>query len=229
MQYEVGAQASLFANRLRAQVSLFDLENTDKLVSQTVTSVTSTVNVGKQRNRGVEASLGVLVVDQPTQALSRVRPWVSYAYTDAKFVDFKSDANNSTTTRDFSGNEVPRVPRNMVSAGIDVGTRVGAYLTSTYQHVDKVPVTFDNSTYVRGYDVLGARVGYRHTLNPHWTLDAFAGADNLTNETYYSFLFVGPSIVGLAPPASGGTGDGYIIPAPYKATTYTSLTLRYNF
>ena len=229
VQYEVGAQGSLFANRLSAQVSLFDLENTDKLVSQTVNSVTWTVNAGKQRNRGIEASLGVVVVDRPEQLLSRVRPWASYAYTDAKYVDFKSDANNSAVTQDFSGNEVARVPRNMVSAGVDLGTRVGAYLTSTYQHVDKVPVTFDNSTFVRAYDVLGARVGYRRTLSSHWTLDAFAGADNLTNETFYSFLFVGPNITGLATPASGGRGDGYIIPAPYKATTYTSLTLRYGF
>jgi len=229
VQYEVGAQGNLFANRLRAQVSVFDLENTDKLVSQTVSAVTSTVNAGKQRNRGVETSLGVLVVDKPTQLVSRVRPWVSYAYTDAKYVDFKSDANNSAVTRDFSGNEVARVPRTMVNAGVDLGTRVGAYLTSTYQHVDKVPVTFDNSTYVRGYDLLGARVGYRRTLNLHWTLDAFAGADNLTNETYYSFLFVGPNIQGLETPASGGRGDGYIIPAPYNATTFTSLSLRYSF
>lgn len=229
VQYEVGAQGSLFANRLTAQASLFDLENTDKLVSQTVSAVTSTINAGKQRNRGLEASLGLLVVDRPEQLLSRVRPWASYTYTDAKYIDFKSDANNSANTVDFSGNEVARVPKNMLSAGIDLGTRVGAYLTSTYQHVDKVPVTFDNSTYVRAYDVLGARIGYRRTLTRHWTLDAFAGADNLTNETFYSFLFVGPNITGLATPAEGGTGDGYIIPAPYKATTYTSLTLRHSF
>jgi iron complex outermembrane receptor protein len=229
VQYEVGAQGNLFSNRLTAQASVFDLENTDKLVSQTVNSVTSTINAGKQRNRGLEASLGLLVVDRPEQLFSRVRPWASWAYTDAKYIDFKSDANNSANTVDFSGNEVARVPKNMLSAGIDLGTRVGAYLTSTYQHVDKVPVTFDNSTYVRAYDVLGARIGYRRTVNRHWTLDAFAGADNLTNATFYSFLFVGPNITGLATPAEGGRGDGYIIPAPYKATTYTSLTLRYAF
>lgn len=229
VQYEIGAQGSLFANRLNAQLTYFDLENSDKLVSQTVSSVTSTINVGKQRNRGVEASLGLLVVDAPQQAISRVRPWVSYAFTDAKFVDFKSDANNAATTVDFSGKEVPRVPRNMFNAGLDIGTKVGAYITSTFQHVDKVPVTFNNSTYVRGYNLLGAKVGYQRAVTQHWTLDAFAGADNLTNATHYAFLFVGPNIAGLATSASGGTGDGYIIPAPYKATTYVNMSLRYAF
>jgi hypothetical protein len=63
-------------------------------------------------------------------------------------------------------------------------------------------VTFDDSTWVRGYDLLGGRIGYR---------------------------FVGPNIRGLATPASGGTGDGYLIPAPYNATTFVNLTLRDAF
>ena len=68
-------------------------------MSQTVSAVTSTINAGKQRNRGLEASLGLLVVDKPEQLLSRVRPWASYTYTDAKYIDFKSDANNSANPR----------------------------------------------------------------------------------------------------------------------------------
>jgi iron complex outermembrane receptor protein len=229
VQYEVGAQATLLDNRVNAQLSLFDLENTNKLVSQTVSSVTSTVNIGKQRNRGAEASLGVLVVDDDTQLLSRVRPWASYSFTDAKFIDFRSDNNNNANTKDFSGNAVPRVPRNMLSAGLDLGTNAGVYATSTFQHVDRVPVTFDNSTYVRGYDLLGAKLGYRKQVSRNWVLDAFAGGDNLTGETYYGFLFVGPNYAGLATSAAGGTGDGYIIPAPYKATFYGNLSLRYVF
>lgn len=229
VQYEVGAQGTMFANRLDARVSLFDLENTDKLVSQTVSSVTSTINVGKQRNRGAELTVGLLAVDEPTAVLSRVRPWVAYAFTDAKFVDFKSDANNNSKTVDFSGNAVPRVPRHMVNAGLDASSRVGVYLTSTFQHVDRVPVTFDNSTYVRGYDLLGAKLGYRRRVATHWALDAFTGGDNLLGKTYYSFVFVGPNYAGLATPAFGGTGDGYIIPAPYKATFYGNLSLRYIF
>jgi len=31
---------------------------------------------------------------------------------------------------------------------------------NTFQHVDRVPVTFDTSAYVRGYDPLGAKPGY---------------------------------------------------------------------
>ncbi len=229
IQYEVGTQGSLFANRLTAQASLFDVENTDKLVTETANSVTFTTNAGKQRNRGAEVSLSILAVDDSSSILSLARPWVSYTYTDAKFVDFKSDNNNLPTTVDFSGNPVPRVPRNMINAGLDLATNHGVYFNSTYQYVSKVPVTFDNSTYVKSYDLLGAKLGIKKQVDKHWSLDLFGGADNILGSTHYSFLFVGPNYAGLATAAAGGHGDGYIIPAPCNATFYTSLSLRYAF
>ena len=229
VQYEVGAQGSLFANRLNGQVSLFDVENTDKLVSQTANSITYTTNAGKQRDRGAEASLSYLVIDDPTQLVSLVRPWASYTYNDSRFIDFKSDNNNTAATVDFSDRAVPRVPRNMFNSGLDLTSNQGIYLNSTYQYVDKVPVTFDNSTYVKSYDLLGAKIGYKTKMDRHWSLDASLGGDNLLGSTYYSFLFVGPNYAGLAQAPDGGHGDGYIIPGPYKATVYGNLTLRYTF
>lgn len=229
VQYELGATGSYMHNRLNTQLDVFDIENTNKLVSETSSSVTFTTNVGKQRNRGIEASAGYAVISDTSRMISQVRPWISYAFTDAKFIDFKSDNNDNSGTVDFSGNAVPRVPRNTFAAGMDVGTQQGFYLTGSYLHIDKVPVTFDNSTYVRGYDLLSAKVGYRRSLTRHWRLEAFAGGDNLLGNTFYSFLFVGPNIQGLATSAQGGRGDGYIIPAPYNATGYGSASLRYVF
>jgi iron complex outermembrane receptor protein len=229
VQYEVGTRGSLLNDRLSGEIALFDLENTDKLVSETSNSVTFTTNAGKQRNQGVEAALSFLAFERKTGFLSLVRPWASYAYTKATFVDFKSDNNGNANTQDWSGNDVPRVPRNMFTAGLDLASNMGGYLNSSFQHVDKVPVTFDNSTFVRGYNLLGAKVGYRKLVNRNWQLDASVGGDNLLGSTYYSFLFVGPNYNGLAQSQDGGRGDGYIIPAPYDATFYGNLTLKYVF
>lgn len=229
VQYEIGTQSSLFDNRLTGQIALFDVENTDKLVSETLNSVTFTTNAGKQRNRGAEVSLSYLAIDARDQPISMLRPWISYSYTDAKFIDFKSDNNNTTATITYSGNAVPRVPKNMFNAGIDVASSTGLYLNSSYQYVDKVPVTYDNSTYVKSYDLLGAKIGYKQKVDRNWMLNVFAGGDNLLGSTYYSFLFVGPNYAGLAQSADGGSGDGYIIPGPYNATFYASLGLTYTF
>ena len=229
VQYEVGAQGSWLDGRLTAQADVFDVENTDKLVSQTSGAVTFTTNAGKQRDRGVEASLSYRLVDAPEAAVSLVRPWIAYTYTRSVFVDFASDNNANASTVSYSGNAVPRVPKDMVSAGVDVATKPGFSLHATYLHVDRVPVTFDNSTWVRGYDLLGAKLGWERKLAAHWELEATAGGDNLLGSTYYDFLFVGANYAALAQAADGGKGDGYIIPGPYQATLYGGLSLRYVF
>lgn len=229
VQYEVGTRGSWLDDRFTARLALYDLENTNKLVSQTSNAVTFTTNAGKQRNQGVEVSLSYRVIDDAADAVSLLRPWVSYTYTKATFVDFKSNNNNDSTTVDYSGNAVPRVPPHTVAAGLDLETKVGVSLHGTYQYVDKVPVTFDNSTYVRSYNLLSARVGLERRVARHWELNAFAGGENLLGSTYYTFLFVGPNYNSLAQPADGGRGDGYIIPGPYDATWYGGLSLRYVF
>jgi iron complex outermembrane receptor protein len=228
-QYEVGVQGALIDKRLNGQADLFDLDNTNKLVSQTVSSVTSTINIGEVRSEGAELSASYLILSDSTSALSLLRPWVSYTYDHAKYASFKSDANNTAATVDFSGNAVARVPQNMESAGIDAASNVGIYVNSTYQFVGRVPVTFDNSTWVRAYNLLSAKVGYRTLLQNRYTLDLSVGGDNLTNSTYYNFLFVGPNIKGLAQAQDGGTGDGYVLPGMYKARYYVSANVTVPF
>lgn len=227
-QFEIGTKGNLLEQKLSYQLALFDLENTDKLVRQTANSVTFTTNAGKQRNRGVEVSLSYLAIDDAEAPISLVRPWVSYTYSDFKYVDFKSDNNNNASTVDFSGKAVARVPRNMFNIGLDAGSNVGVYLHGTYQYVDKAPITFDNTNYVRSYSLLSAKIGIQRQLGDRFLLDVSAGGDNLLGKTYYAFVFVGPNFKGLAQAQDGGTGDGYIIPAPYKATFYAGARLSYN-
>ena len=229
IQYELGSKGNLFDGKLAYQIAVFDLENTDKLLKETSNSVTFTTNAGKQQNRGAEVSLSYLLLSDPLQSISLIRPWISYTYSDFKYKDFKSDNNNSATTVDFSGNKVARVPDNMINAGIDLATNFGLYLYGTYQFVDKVPVTFDNSTFMKSYSLVNAKIGYQRELDDHFMFDLAVGGNNLTNGTHYSFIFTGPNIEGLALSKDGGHGDGYIIPAPYKAEYYGNLTLSYAF
>ena len=225
VQYEIGSKGNLFNNKFAYQFSLFDLENTNKLVRETSNSFTYTTNAGKQRNEGLELSVNYLIINNPGQTLSLLRPWASYTYSNFKYVDFKS--SNNAGAVDYSGNYVARVPKNMINLGIDLQTNPGIYFYGTYQYVDKVPVTFDNSTYVKAYSLLSAKIGYKKQLNKHFELNIFAGGDNLLSSTYYTFLFVGPNINGLKQEKDGGSGDGYIIPGNYKATFYGNITISY--
>ena len=91
IQYELGSKGNLFNGKLAYQLALLDLENTDKLVIETSNSVTFTTNAGKQQNRGVELSLSYLLLNDPIQKISILRPWISYTYSNFKYSDFKSD------------------------------------------------------------------------------------------------------------------------------------------
>jgi iron complex outermembrane receptor protein len=228
-QYEAGIEGSFWDRRVHTQLTWFDLDNTNKLVSQTISTVTSTVNAGEQKNQGYEFSLGWLALNDKDDMISMLRPWMAYTYTDAKYVSFKSDNNNTAATVDFSGNQVARVPKTMYSIGLDAATSGGWYANGTYQFVDKVPVTFDNSTWMKSYSLIGAKVGYKTSLGEHYLLDAYVGGANLGGTTYYSFIFVGPNYKGLAQGPDGGTGDGYILPAPYGAQYYANVKLTYRF
>ena len=227
IQYEVGTKGNVANKKLSYEIALFDMENTDKLVSQKVGAVSFTTNAGKQRNRGAEVSLSCLAVDDKEETISLMRPWLSYTYSDFKYIDFRSDNNNNAATVDFSGEDVARTPRNIFNAGLDAATNFGLYFFGSYQFVDKAYVTFNNSNLVNSYSILSAKLGYQKQIGNHFSLDLSAGGDNLLGSTYYTFIFVGPNFAGLAQPKDGGTGDGYILPGPYKATFYGGVTLSY--
>jgi iron complex outermembrane receptor protein len=228
-QYEAGIMGSWFDRHLTGQLTWFNLDDTDKLVSQTANAVTFTTNAGEQRNQGYELSLGWLAVDDKDAFLTMLHPWATYTYTDAKFVSFKSDNNATAATVDFSGNAVPRVPKTMYSVGLDANLRGGWYVNSTYLFVDQVPITLDNLAWMKSYALLNAKLGYRAAINEHYTLDASVGGSNLTGSTYYNSIFVGPNIKSLAQGPDGGNGDGYVLPAPYSAQYFVNVKLSYKW
>jgi len=189
--------------------------------------VTSVTNAGEERNEGTELSLSYLAVDDSGSVLSKLRAWMSYAFNNAQLYNYASDANNGVSTVPYSGNYAPRVPAILDAGGLDVASKTGVYLTSTYQFVGQVPVTFDNSTWMHSYGLLSGRVGFKTTTNHRWALDLFLAGDNLTNSTYYSFLFIGPHYADLAQAKDGGSGDGYIVPGNYRARYSASINLSY--
>ena len=70
VQYELGTTGTYLNDRLSTQLDVFDIENTNKLVSETANSATFTTNAGKQRNRGIEASAAYAFVRDTTRMLS---------------------------------------------------------------------------------------------------------------------------------------------------------------
>jgi len=234
-QFELGTRGSL--GKLNYQLALYDLDITNRLIQETSNAISSYVNAGEQRNLGAELSLSYNIIDNKNGAISLVRPWLSYTYDKATYVDFKnhvkSKKGNDSIANDYSGNQVAGIAPNVFNIGVDVATKIGFYLSATYNYTDKAPVTFDNYHYMSAFSLLNGRIGYKKDLGKHISIDVFAGANNLLGSTYYSFIFVGQNIGELAQGTDtyvkGGGGDGYILPAPYAATFYGGFSFKYKF
>jgi iron complex outermembrane receptor protein len=227
IQYEIGTKGDLFGAKLSYQLALFDLDVRNKIVAEQVPAsgntptYTTYVNAGEQQNLGAELAVSYAVLNNPRRAISLLRPFVTYTYSDFKYKDFHSDNNHNAATLDFSNNHVAGVAPNVVNVGIDAQTQAGFYVYLTYRHVDAVPYTFDNKNYARAFNLLNGKLGYRSQLGRHFSMDVYAGADNLTNCTYYSFLFFSGTLA--------GTTDPHFLPMPYQATFYGGAKLAYIF
>ncbi|HEY4109460.1 TonB-dependent receptor [Puia sp.] len=227
IQYEIGSKGDLADGRLSYQLALFDLDVHNKIVAQQVPASGSTptyttfVNAGEQQNLGAELSLSYAILNNPNAGISLLRPFVTYTYSDFKYKNFYSDNNHNAATLNFSDNKVAGVAPSVVNVGIDLQTKMGFYAYLTYRHVDAVPYTFDNKNYARAFDLVNGKVGYRSQLGNHFSVDLYAGVDNLTNSTYYSFLFFSGTLA--------GTTDPHFLPMPYNAAWYGGAKLAYIF
>lgn len=226
-QIEVGTKGNLLQGKLSYQLAWFNLTVDDKLVSQAVTDdkgsvlYTITTNVGKQQNQGVELALSYAIFNDPNKPLSLLRPFVNYTYSDFTYKNFKSDNNNDAKTIDYSGNDIVGVPPSVLSAGLDIGLKWGFYLYTTYQYVDKMPITNDNKHYADAYGLLSSKLGYKANIGKHFEINLYGGGENLTNELFYNMVFLNANFNG-APPK-------IYLPGPYKATFYGGGSLSFKF
>ena len=219
--YEVGARGQLFGSRLSYDVSVFDLELRETIVSSTTAQgIVVFRNTGRTHQRGLEAALSGWLWREaeplpnapdnvPTTGRG-LRAWASYAYNDFRFGSYPSGGN------DLSGNRLTGSTPHTLSAGLDFSERLGFYLSPTLGHQARVVLNDANTDTAAGYWVFGARGGWRRTLLGHLETNLYAGLDNALDRRYS---------LGNDLNAFGGR---YFQPAPGRAW-YGSAQLGWRF
>lgn len=155
--YEIGSHTTWFDDRLQADVALFYMDTHDQQISRFAESGLGriTVNAGKSRSLGAEASLRAQVTD----AFSLNG---SYGYTYATFTDYVvSDEEN------YNGNYVPFVPKHTFNAGAQYvfGLRNGAIfdnitVNANYKAAGRIYWTEQNNASQALYGTLNGRVSF---------------------------------------------------------------------
>ncbi|WP_460503698.1 TonB-dependent receptor domain-containing protein, partial [Hymenobacter agri] len=187
--YEVGARGQLFGSRLSYDVSIFDLELRETIVSSsTAQGIVVFRNTGRTHQRGLEAALsgwlwremGPLTnAPDNVQTTGRgLRAWASYAYNDFRFGSYASGGP------DLSGNRLTGSTPHTLSAGLDFSERLGFYLSPNLSHQARIVLNDANTDTAAGYWVFGARGGWRRTLLGHLETNIYAGLDNALDRRY---------------------------------------------
>jgi len=225
--YEIGSKGSFMNGRFSYELAGYMMDVTDKLVSQNVAATqttpayTITVNAGKVRYQGVELGLNADLTPERSSFFSLVRPFLSYTYTNAYNVDFRLNTSDTTAAGNLNDKKVSGIAPHLLNVGLDLETKAGIYLNTTFMFVDKMPISFDNFRNADSYNVLNSKIGFRKMLNKNYTLDIFAGADNITGSKYSQMIFINLT------PQNASTK--YFNPAPQSATYYGGASLRYTF
>ena len=231
---EFSAQGLLFNTRFDYQVSLFNMNIENKLTQLSAAnpaggSYTYTANTGNQMNKGLEASIGYVFTIKSNPFLSKVTSFVNFSYYDFKYTDFSTRVGGILS--DFLNKKVVGVPKQKYSVGLDFQSSKGIYLNSTYNYLSEVYSDFANTNTVNGFGLLNAKLGYKiASKNKKVSLDFFVAGNNLTNQTNYTFLFLGGSINDFDP------GNGFPIgmaadvnPGSSKAYFWNGINLKYHF
>ncbi len=224
--YEIGSKGNLLEGRLSYEIALFDMLVQDKFTPKTLPDSTGalytfTTNAGSQTNLGLELATKYAVINDRNSPVSLLQPFASYTLSQFTYDNFKSDNNNDARTVDYNGKKVVGVPANILNLGLDFALRWGIYLNGTYQYVDSMPLTYDNTQRAKSYSLLSAKVGYRRDLDRHFRLDVFAGGNNLLGSLYYTMVFLNANY-------SGPRQPNVYLPGPYKATFYGGVNLSYS-
>jgi iron complex outermembrane receptor protein len=225
--YEIGSKGSFSNGRISYELAGYMMDVTDKLVSQNVAATqttpayTITVNAGKVRYQGIELGLNADITPTKSSFFSLIRPFLSYTYTNAYNVDFKLNTSDTSAAANLNDKKVSGIAPHLLNVGLDIDTKPGIYLNTTFMYVDKMPISFDNFRNADSYNTLNAKLGFKRNLGKNYVLDLFAGADNLTSAKYSQMIFINLT------PQNAATK--YFNPAPQTPTWYGGASLRYIF
>lgn len=170
--YEAGAWLALFRGKLTADLSIYQLEGTNEIISVKLDDGSfANQNAGKTSHKGIELGINA----SPNKSIS-LR--FGGAYSFHRFVDFTEKGVK------YDGNEMNNAPRWMHNTEIwykplfAKGLRVGM----EWQHIGSYYADAKNTARYNGYDVIHLRVGYQLKGMEFWV--------NLMNvaDNYYSYI-----------------------------------------
>ncbi|ASV30433.1 TonB-dependent receptor family protein [Maribacter cobaltidurans] len=199
--YEIGTNLLLDENRLRINLTLYQMNIKNLLIREQVgDDQFIEKNAGSSRHQGLE--LGIDYTLSSPSSKVQVNPFVNYNLNHHKFTDFVDDGI------DYSGNDLTGVPKHRLTIGLQNRFFTHYYLNLIYQHVGSIPLTDANDRYSDAFNLVNLRTGYRKKLTPKFTLGVNFGVNNVFDVLYARSVLINTQGFGGAEPRYYYPGDG---------------------
>ncbi|RAI95034.1 TonB-dependent receptor family protein [Algoriphagus yeomjeoni] len=177
INYEIGYR--LGKGKLNLDLTAFYF-----MLDQTITTYTNPQgvvlfrNAGSTDQKGIEAAIDYALIRNQSAFVRDLKIGTAFTGNYFTFTNYKKGDN------DYSGNDLTGVSPNTLVSRLDLRTAPGFYLNFTHQYVDEIPLNDANTVYQDAYNLVNTRFGWARSFAGKWELEAFAGVDNLLNESY---------------------------------------------
>ena len=177
--FELGMRAEIVKQKLYVDAAVYSFNLNNTIVSRRDASGADYfVNTGKTDQRGYELSVNYYPVLSTTKFVQELKCWTNYTHIDARFKTYKQGNN------DFTGKKLTGTPPNVFVLGADIVTRPGLYANLTYSYTDLIPLNDANVFFGTQYNLLFARLGYKHSFGKTLQGELYCAYDKSFNTPY---------------------------------------------
>lgn len=213
VNYEMGFKGNWLENKLYTEVTFYSTQITNLLVARrTADDQYVGINAGSSSHTGVEFLLNYKLLDDK---LFQITPYISGAVNDFKFKEF---IDNDV---DYSGNQLTGVPENQLNFGLDLITKYGFSVNTSFRTMAKIPLNDSNTKYSEGYSLLDIKTTYAFIILQVLKTELNAGINNVFNTKYAANIL--PNAVGF-----GSAAPRYFYPGN-PINYYGGLSVAYLF
>ena len=185
--YELGFKGNWLKNKIYTEVTFYSTQIENLLVARrTADDQFVGINAGSSSHSGLEFLVNYKLFEL-TQF--QITPYFSGAMNNFKFKEFlDGDA-------DYSGNQLTGVPENQFNFGVDLSTKNGFSVNTSFRTMGKIPLNDSNTKYSERYSLLDIKTTYVFTILKILKTELNAGINNALDTQYAANIL--PNAVGF--------------------------------
>jgi len=181
--YELGGWFSALNKKMYFELSLYDLEGRNEIISQLLPdNTTQNQNAGATRHRGVEYTINFLPVKEVSFRFSGTN--AQHIYLD--YSEVARTADNHSYSISYNGNRMNNAPAWIANSEITYKPLYlqGFRMAGEWQHIDAYFTNPANTKMYSGYNIYNLRLGYDFKKDLLKGAGIWLNVLNVTNQLY---------------------------------------------